>query len=183
MTKQEFLQRLEQLLADLPYEERDSAMTYYREYLEEAGPENEQAVLAELGSPEQLAAQIRAAAGAPMARRSWNPPPRPGSHRVERILAAVLIALVASPLVLGILGTVFGLAIAGAAMVAAGLVCVVLSLFQLAPAGMDALLLTGMSLAVLGLGVLWTGGLWVLLRIAFGWLRRGFARLERWINE
>ena len=51
MTKQEFLQRLEQLLADLPYEERDSAMTYYREYLEEAGPENEQAVLAELGSP------------------------------------------------------------------------------------------------------------------------------------
>lgn len=182
MTKQEFLQRLEQLLADLPYEERDSAMTYYREYLEEAGPENEQAVLAELGSPEQLAAQIHATAGAPMARRTWSPPPRPGSHKVERILVVVLIALVAVPILLGVAGGVFGLVFGGIAMVVAGLVCAVIAAFQIASAGMDALLLTGISLAVLGVGVLWTGGMWVLLRVAFGWLRRGFARLERWIN-
>ena len=183
MTKQEFLQRLEQLLADLPYEERDSAMTYYREYLEEAGPENEQAVLADLGSPEQLAAQIHATAGAPMGRRTWNPPPRPGSHRVERILVVVLIALVAAPLLLGILGGVFGFAVAGVVMALVGLVCTVLSLFQIAAAGMDALLLAGISLAVLCLGIVWSGGVWVLLRAAFGWLRRGFAKMERWINE
>ena len=183
MTKQEFLQRLEQLLADLPYEERDSAMTYYREYLEEAGPENEQAVLAELGSPEQLAAQIHATAGAPMGRRTWSPPPRPGSHRVERILVVVLIALVAAPLLLGILGGVFGFAVAGVVMALVGLVCTVLSLFQIAAAGMDALLLAGISLAVLGLGIVWSGGVWVLLRAAFGWLRRGFVKMERWINE
>lgn len=183
MTKQEFLQRLEQLLADLPYEERDSAMTYYREYLEEAGPENEQAVLSELGSPEQLSAQIHATAGAPIGRRTWSPPPRPGSHRVERILVVVVIALVISPLLLGVLGSVFGLAFGGISMVIAGLVCAVIAAFQIASAGMDALLLTGVSLAVLGLGVVWTGGIWVLLRAGFGWLRRGFARLERWINE
>lgn len=183
MTKQEFLQRLEQLLADLPYEERDSAMTYYREYLEEAGPENEQAVLAELGSPEQLSAQIHATAGAPMTRRSWSPPPRPGSRKTERILVVVLIALVAVPILLGVLGGVFGFAFGGIALVVAGLVCTVISLFQIASAGMDALLLTGVSLAVLGLGIVWTGGMWVLLRAGFDWMRRGFVKLERWINE
>ena len=183
MTKQEFLQRLELLVADLPYEERDSAMTYYREYLEEAGPENEQAVLAELGSPEQLAAQIHATAGAPMPRRSRNPLPRPGAHRAERVVMVVLIALVASPFLVGILGGLFGFVIAGVAMILAGVVCTVLSLLQIVSAGMDALLLAGMSLTVLGLGILWSAALWVLLRIVFGWLRRGFARMEQWINE
>ena len=60
MTKQEFLQRLSRLLADVTVEEREEALRYYEEYFDEAGPEQEQAVLAELGSPEKVAAIIKA---------------------------------------------------------------------------------------------------------------------------
>ena len=60
MMKQEFLQRLNRLLADVTQEEREEALRYYEEYFDEAGPEQEQAVLAELGSPEKVAATIPA---------------------------------------------------------------------------------------------------------------------------
>ena len=60
MTKQEFLQRLEQLLWDLPEEERLDAVWYYEDYFADAGPENEQRVLRELKDPETVADNIRA---------------------------------------------------------------------------------------------------------------------------
>lgn len=59
MSKNEFIDRLAQLLADIPPEERDEALTYYREYIEDAGLENEEAIMQELGSPEEIAAAIK----------------------------------------------------------------------------------------------------------------------------
>ena len=59
MRKEEFFRQLEYLLQDIPDAELDEAMTYYRDYLEEAGPENEEAVLREFGSPERIASIIR----------------------------------------------------------------------------------------------------------------------------
>ena len=41
MSKEEFLSELEGLLAGLSEQERDEALTYYREYIEDAGLENE----------------------------------------------------------------------------------------------------------------------------------------------
>ena len=45
MSKNEFIDRLAQLLADVSPEERDEALTYYRDYIEDAGLENEEAIL------------------------------------------------------------------------------------------------------------------------------------------
>ncbi len=59
MDKKEFIRQLHQMLSDLPEEERREAVSYYEEYLEDAGPEQEAQTLAELGSPEQVAATIR----------------------------------------------------------------------------------------------------------------------------
>lgn len=59
MNKTEYLDRLSRLLADISYEEHEEALSYYREYIEDAGIENEQQVLEELGSPEHLAQEIR----------------------------------------------------------------------------------------------------------------------------
>lgn len=56
----EFLAELERLLADLPEEERQAAIQYYEDYLQDAGEENEQEVIRELGAPEKVAATIRA---------------------------------------------------------------------------------------------------------------------------
>ena len=59
MNKEEFMKELEYLLQDIPEEEKEDALEYYRDYLEEAGEEEEQ-VLREFGSPERIAAMIRA---------------------------------------------------------------------------------------------------------------------------
>ena len=60
MNREEYLKRLSFLLKDLPEEEIEDAIAYYEDYFEDAGPENEQAILKELGSPQELANQIKA---------------------------------------------------------------------------------------------------------------------------
>lgn len=54
MTKYEFLGDLSRLLKDLPEEERKQALHYYEDYFADAGEDNEQEVLNELGSPENV---------------------------------------------------------------------------------------------------------------------------------
>ncbi len=60
MKRKEYMERLEQLLLVLPYEEREEALQYYNDYFDDAGVENEDRVIRELGSPEEVAAKIRA---------------------------------------------------------------------------------------------------------------------------
>ena len=60
MKKEQFLMELERLLWDISEEERQEAMTYYTDYLNDAGEENEEAVIAELKSPEEVARVIKA---------------------------------------------------------------------------------------------------------------------------
>lgn len=58
MNKIEFLERLEKLLADVPYTERREALNYYTEYFEDAD-KDEAEVIRTLGSPEEVAHNIR----------------------------------------------------------------------------------------------------------------------------
>ncbi|MDR1042556.1 MAG: DUF1700 domain-containing protein, partial [Clostridiales Family XIII bacterium] len=55
-----YVKRLERCLRKMSYEERLDAVNYYSEYLAEAGPEHEQEVIARLGPPQRVAAEIRA---------------------------------------------------------------------------------------------------------------------------
>lgn len=58
MTKYEFLGDLSRLLSQLPEEERDEAIKFYEDYFNEAGKENEQKVMEELGTPQEVAKKI-----------------------------------------------------------------------------------------------------------------------------
>lgn len=58
MSRKEFMEELQVLLGELPVEEREEAIRYYESYFEEAGTDQEQAVLNELGSAGRIAAQI-----------------------------------------------------------------------------------------------------------------------------
>lgn len=60
MNRDAFLQRLELLLQDIAQEERTEAIRFYNEYFDEAGESEESHILAELGSPEKVAAIIKA---------------------------------------------------------------------------------------------------------------------------
>lgn len=59
MSRLEFINELERLLADISEEERAEALCYYHNYFEDAGPEREQEIMEQLGSPERIAAGIR----------------------------------------------------------------------------------------------------------------------------
>lgn len=59
MSVDKFLDELRFLLSDLPEEEREEALDFYRCYFEDAGVENEASVMAELGSVEEVAYTIR----------------------------------------------------------------------------------------------------------------------------
>lgn len=60
MNKEAFIRRLRELLAGLPQNEAAEAIQYYEDYFADAGAENEAKVIEELGSPEKVAANIRA---------------------------------------------------------------------------------------------------------------------------
>ena len=63
MTKQEFLEKLNNLLSDIPKTERDSAIQYYEEYFEEAGIGEYGTIPEDMESPEAIAQDIRAGLG------------------------------------------------------------------------------------------------------------------------
>lgn len=139
MTREEFLRRLNELLSDVTDEERAEAIRFYEEYLDDAGPEQEAQVLAELGSPEKVAAIIRAnvpgsrvqpepqaaqaqsgpaapGAGAaaaiplpPYARPGAVPPAPPRKGMSDRTILLIILAVVLFPLWIGLAGTIFGI--------------------------------------------------------------------------
>lgn len=60
MNKEKFMLDLEKKLKKIPKEEKENALDYYQEYFDEAGEENEEKILKELGSPSKIASEIMA---------------------------------------------------------------------------------------------------------------------------
>ena len=141
MSKNEFIDRLAQLLADIPPEERDEALTYYREYIEDAGLENEEAIMQELGSPEEIAAAIKVDSDYRSSRQPLAPiadTPQYASQAHAKgtdstvIILAVILAVVLSPLwfpiIIAVFATLAGILI-GALFGGIGCVLIGISLF------------------------------------------------------
>lgn len=59
MNRQEFMKQLEELLADVPENEKKEALEYYENYFEDAGIEQEAAIIEELQSPQAVASSIK----------------------------------------------------------------------------------------------------------------------------
>lgn len=59
MNRAEFMRQLESLLQNIPQAEREEALQYYNDYFDDAGPENEKAVLEALGNPFRVAENIK----------------------------------------------------------------------------------------------------------------------------
>lgn len=63
MNRVQFMTELAALLQDISAEERVEAMKYYNDYFDEAGEENEEDIIKELGSPDKVAAEVKAGLG------------------------------------------------------------------------------------------------------------------------
>ena len=58
MTKKEYMKKLAYQLRRLPKKDYDKAMDYFEEYFEDAGIENEQKAIEDLGAPEEAASAL-----------------------------------------------------------------------------------------------------------------------------
>ena len=59
MNRQKFMSELEILLQDISENDRLDAIAYYNDYFDEAGKENEELIIRELGSPKRVADTIK----------------------------------------------------------------------------------------------------------------------------
>lgn len=93
MKKYAYLNRLEELLAELPSEQRQAALQDIRLRFDAAGAEHEEETAASLGTPEEAAAKILHGEEEPLPRLTGAP---------HRLLLAILALAILVALALGI---------------------------------------------------------------------------------
>ena len=135
MNRSEFMDELKGMIGELPAQERKEALAYYENYFDDAGEENEAKIIREFGSPGRLAAIIKEevygpAKPAEKKRKAETdetsvPHPNPPyedrvrqaqsdsrekkKRNTERIILIILICIVASPVIIGVVSSVFGI--------------------------------------------------------------------------
>jgi uncharacterized membrane protein len=143
MNKAEFLAELRAKLKGLPSAECDAALAYYDDYLFEAGPEQEAATIAELGSPAEVASTILSSYIIKDTKEHEKTAGK-GLSNIWLVVAGVLASPIALPLAIVVIAVLFSLLVA--------VLSVVFSLFVSAAA----LVFSGVALLGFGLYALFT---------------------------
>ncbi|WP_312641624.1 HAAS signaling domain-containing protein [Hydrogenoanaerobacterium sp.] len=185
MTRLDFFLRLREGLQKLPPEEIENAVRYYTEYFDDAGEENVQKVLEELGDPMKIAQQITAEY---MVRDLTVYRPQNSAKKGLSAVWIAVLAVFASPIALPIAIAIAGVAFALVAAAAAVLLAFFCGVFALIIAGL-AVFIAGFfmlgvhvptGLCAIGMGLL-VAGLGLLLFLPVLWLAKatfsGIARL------
>lgn len=169
MNKEQFMRELDRLLQGIPESERKEALSYYEEYFEDAGVENEQQVLSELGTPDKIAENIRESLRGSMGNQNMgsgyqntgyqqigtqNVYTAPTQEKKDdkmpawAIVLLVIGGIIASPLIIGALGSLLGTVISVIVSILAGIL-------GLGAAGI-ALIIAGLASLVLGVTVMFS---------------------------
>jgi len=181
MNRYKFIEELKKRLKKLPFDEVKEAIDYYEGYFNDAGEENEQAVLAELGSPSSVASQIIASyavkeAGAEgSGKKNW------------RTSWLVILALFASPiavpfavaagavalsLIIALSAVIFSFFAAGAAVFISGLASIIAGILVFFQSFPTTLFYVGVGLILLGVGAAILISTAKFSRICFRWLTK-----------
>ena len=166
MTREEYLDILQNNLHGIPPQEAENIMEYYREYFDDAGVENAEKVMQELGAPEQLAKRAAAGSGQNPGFGSDN---GQTAAKKKHTAAGITLAVITSPIwaslllavvcvlfavVITVAAVVLSLGFAAAVMVAAGLFTVGTALVTVFLHIPTAVMLIGAGLVSVGLGLL-----------------------------
>ncbi len=154
MTRTEYMKTLAYKLRRLPKEDYDKAMDYFEEYFEEAGPENEQQAILDLGTPEDAANELIIE----LAVKNAEKPPKTVKKGLSAIWIGILgvcAAPIALPMALAILAVLISFVI------------VILALFL-------CLFLTAVAVAASGVIGLFGGGILLFSTFADGIATIGF---------
>lgn len=183
MNREEYLSELYgRLRQRVPGAELDNIMKYYEEYFDEAGPDKEQDIMLDLGTPEDLARQILSGRGMGSAPEYHNQQVMPRRWTGGKIVALVLlsplwISLVAVIVSL-IVGLVGGIGIGGVGVIAGGIFsawCGFTALF--APGFTTTMFFGGLGLLMVALGLCMVAGAIALGRV----LGKAMGSFCRWL--
>lgn len=108
MNKSEFLRILEENLKDVPAEERESAVRYYSEYIDDAGETDD--VFSELGNPAEIANKIKNDGRQQNETPPTATPPASGKNGLP-VWAKVLITVLTFPFWIGPVAAAFGVSV------------------------------------------------------------------------
>ena len=179
MNRDIFMEELQKRLRKLPYGEIKEALDYYEQYFDDAGAENEQEVLSELGAPSAVAAQIIAGFAVKGAGMETSAKKKLTSAWI------VALALLASPIALplaiaaGAVALAFIISVSavfisflvtGVALFAGGIVCVVAGIVVVFQSFPTTLFMLGCGLILAGLGAAAAVATLNLSKLCFGWL-------------
>lgn len=159
MNRKEFLRQLEQLLGDIPENERREAMEYYQNYFEDAGPENEAKIIEELGSPEKVATSIKKdlfgenygayAYIKQTKQKEAEQKKRQNNEKIQRNILIAVVIVLTFPLWIGLVAGAFGILAGAVACVFAIAVAVIVCVL--------AFLIAGFALTGIGIVKIFTG--------------------------
>ena len=202
MNKIEFMRQLDILLMNLPIHEREEALQYYEDYFADAGEENEQEVIASLGSPAKVAENIKrdlsqSRGYVEYETQKVEPGNEVGEYRpveeqnvpvstpavVEKkaglsggVLALIIVlCILASPILMGILGAVIGIGAAWISLVVAfgavaiSLVIVAVVLVVLGVVGIASIPMAGIGVIGCGLILAAVGIVFLMLCVLLAW--------------
>ena len=190
MNKREFLEKLKKELFRLPAEEAEAAMEYYREYFDEAGPENEEKVAESLGSPKRVAAQIKADYAAKLLESEEKTSTKKGLSAVWWIIIGICSAPLSIPLAICaivivivvfavLISCIIGIFTAIVAFIAGSIGVFGLGILAVPAAFSTALMFTGAGLA--GISLMTAAGVGAAIGVRA--LARAFAKTVRMKNE
>lgn len=176
MTRQEFLRRLRAGLVGLPTTTAAEIVSDYETHFDDgvAAGRSEAEVATALGDPDRLARELRAEAGAQRWHQEKNPSAAAAAVFAVLGLGAIDI-LILLPILMGVIGTIFGFFIAAIALFFSGGAVMVAGPFAAPPGGPLAAILFGLGLMAAATTIA------ALLAIVSVWLVNGlvwFARLH-----
>ncbi|MEG0321361.1 MAG: DUF1700 domain-containing protein [Oscillospiraceae bacterium] len=167
----QYLWQLRSLLTGkVKHQELERLMTYYYDYFQERGPENEGAVMAELGTPEELAAKLLGQEVPHDAQPEPEPqqeqasyPPRsdyyqPNPHHGMPLWLKILLGFFLFPVIIAVVACVFAVVISVAAVafgcVFGGIAVGIAGLSVILTSGPTTVLFAGAGLLCSGVGIL-----------------------------
>lgn len=165
MNRETYMKCLEERLRKLPKEDFEMAMDYFREYFDEAGPENEEQAIKDLGEPQQAAEQVIMDLAIKNSENMDHQSVKKGFSSVWVGILAVFAAPIALPLAFAVVMVIGALAIsvvtvlaslviAEAGVLLAGVVAIILSFITMIQAPIDSIATIGAGLICVGLALL-----------------------------
>lgn len=189
MNKEEYMKQLKINLKRLPKEDFNRAVEYYEEYFAEAGEENEQKAVEDLGSPKEAADQIIK----DMALNYSKEPVKDIKSGMNAVWIGIL-ALFAVPIALPLLGAgivvclamglvawslLLALMVMAASAVILGPVTIIAGFTIITKSISVFCTCIGIGLMAMGIGAAMTYGMYVLGRRFLGWTLKMLARIIR----